>query len=195
MKPAGKRRAPSSYTKDELVKMLEAGEIGPGFSPAAFADVAQGKKTWAEVAGLTREELYGFAQAALRMQKIGKHDVARQIVEGLVAANPKDGYFHALLAAMYGKKGDAAKALVHYGKAIALDPTNLEARVVRAEMLLKQGDIKSALVDLAEAAKLDPDGKNPLARRAQALARATTDALKDAIAAQNKRAPSGPPKR
>lgn len=191
-----KRRPPASYTKDELLKMLEAGELGPGFSKDGFAAVARGKKTWAEVAGLTREELYGFAQAALRMQKIGKHDVAKKIVEGLVAANPKDGYFHALLAAMHGRAGDEKKALEHYGLAVKHDPTNLEARVVRAEMLLKKGDIQAALVDLAEAAKLDPDGKNPLSKRAMALARATTDALKDALAASSKKAPpSGKPAR
>lgn len=189
-----KRRAPASYSKEELAQMVQKGELGGGLSQAGLQALAQGKKTWAEVAGLTREELYGFAQAALRMQKIGKHDHAKKIVEGLVAANPKDGYFHALLAAMHGRAGDETKALAAYDEALKHDPTNLEARVVRAEMLLKKGELQRALTDLAEAAKIDPEQKSPYAKRAVALARATTQALQAALADYNKRAGRpGPP--
>jgi predicted Zn-dependent protease len=190
--PGKKRRAPSTYSKEELLAMLEKGEIGGGLTKEGLVALAQGKKTWAEVAGLTREELYGFAQAALRMQKIGKHDNARKIVEGLVAANPKDGYFHALLAAMHGRAGDEKKALAAYDKAIQLDPTNLEARVVRAEMLLKKGELQKALVDLSEAAKIDPEQKSVHAKRAVALARATTQALQAAVADYQKRSGGRP---
>ncbi len=142
-----------------------------------FDDVQKGKMTWAEAMGLTRTEAYGIAFVAHRWFEHGQVDRARKILEGLILANPKDAYFHALLGAIEGRQGKDDEALKHYNKALKLDPRNLTARVNRADLLLRKGRLDKALDDLVAATKLDPKGKTPLGKRALALARATSSAL------------------
>ena len=83
---------------------------------------------------------------------------------------------------MHGRLGDESAAQKSYSKAIALEPTNLSARVNRAELLLKQGVLDTALDDLLVATKADPTQKTALGKRAWRLARTTSSALKELIA-------------
>jgi predicted Zn-dependent protease len=142
-----------------------------------FDAVAKGKMTWAEAMGLTRSEAYGIAFVAHRWFEHGQHVRAKRIMEGLIVANPKDAYFHALLGAMEGRQGHDDEALKLYNTALKLDPKNLTARVNRADLLLRKGALDKALDDLVAATKIDPRGKTPLGKRALALARATSSAL------------------
>lgn len=143
--------------------------------------IANGELTWAEAIGLTRAEAYGLASSAQRLLDVGQIDKARKVLEGLLVLNPKDGYFHSVVGALLGQKGDDDGALSHYNQAIALDDTNLAALVNRAELHLRRGDIAPALDDLVKATKLDPKGSTPLGKRALVLARATTSALHAAL--------------
>ncbi len=156
-------------------------------------DIAAGKITWAEALSITRTEAYGMANAAQRFLDIGQVDRARAIVEGLVVLNPQDGYFHAFLGALKGQKGDEDGALECYSNAIRLDDKNLAARLNRAELLLGKGDIEAAIADLAAATKLDPQGATPLGKRALSLARATADALQEAVGGARPKAPAKAP--
>lgn len=143
--------------------------------------VVDGELTFAEAMGLTRTEAYGIAFSAHRMFEHGQSARAKKMLEGLIEANPKDGYFPTLLGAIYGREGNDAEALKLYNRAVKLDPKSLVARVNRADLLLRKGDLAPALEDLVAATKLDPTGKTPHGKRAFALARSTSQALHAAL--------------
>lgn len=151
-----------------------------------LAAVSKGEITFAEAMGLTRTEAYGIAFVAHRLFEHGQVARAKGILEGLMDVNPKDAYFPALLGAIYGREGKEDKALELYTKSAKLDPKNLTVRVNRADLLLRKGDLAAALEDLVVATKLDPQGKTPLGKRALALARTTSAALKEILAKRKK---------
>jgi predicted Zn-dependent protease len=143
--------------------------------------VARHEITWAEAMDLTRNEAFGIAQGAYRLFEFGQHERARRTMEGLAILNPRVGAFHALVGAMAGRMGDDSAAEAAYTAAIAVEPDNLAARVNRAEMRLKAGNLGDALDDLVAATTVDPRGKTPLGKRAQALARVTSQALRELL--------------
>ena len=166
-----------------------ATQLTPGASSAKkegalfkkLQQIARHEITWAEAMDLTRSEAFGIAQNAYRLFEFGQHNRGRKIVEGLVVLNPKVGAFHALLGAMAGRMGDEAAAEAAYTAAIGVEPDNLAARVNRAEMRLKAGNLGDALDDLVAATKIDPRGKTALGKRAQSLARVTSQALRELL--------------
>lgn len=168
------RAAPTTTKADDAVDADVARQ--------ALQEVASGKKTWAEVMNLTRQEAFGMAQGAYRLFEFGQHQQATKVMEALVIMNPKAASFHALLGGMLGRMGDDDGADVRYSEAIRLEPKNLAARVNRAELRLKRGQIPEALEDLVAATAADPKGQSPLGRRAHALAKTTSTALKELIA-------------
>ena len=151
--------------------------------------INDGDMTWAEAIGLTRTEAYGIAFQAHRLFHHGQVDRAKWVLERLVVANPKEAYFHALLAGIYGRTDDEKKALASYTTAITLDPNNLTARVNRADMLLRKGQLDAALKDLLAATRIDPQGATPLGKRAFVLARATMEAIHAALRAPARSVP------
>ncbi len=154
-----------------------------------IALVAAGKKTWAELMGMSRQEAFGLAQSAYRSFEFGQQERGLAVMQMLVELNPKVPAFYALLGGMRGRSGDDDAALECYSKAIALEPSNLAARVNRAELLLKKGGLDKALDDLLAATKADPEQRTVLGKRAWRLARTTSEALKELIA-KAKRAPT-----
>jgi len=176
------RRDPSTYTQDELVEMMQAGEIRtPNFSDENLTKFVLGEITWAELTGLTMQDAYAFAEIAYNLFEQGKYDQAQTIVEGLVISNPYDGYFHSLLGSIYGRKGMHEEAQEEYSIAIELNPKDLASHVNRAEILLQHGEIEKALRDLKTAVDLDPKGDQPFGIRARALAQATASVLEEAM--------------
>lgn len=164
-KPAAKKPKPTPKTPQEALGYVEKGEL-----------------TFAEAMGLTRTEAYGIAFSAHRLFEHGQVARAKGILEGLMVVNPKDAYFPCLLGAIYGREKKEDEALRLYDLSIKLDPKNLTARVNRADLLLRRGDLAKALDDLVAATKLDPKAKTPLGKRAFALARTTSAALKEVLA-------------
>lgn len=163
--PAAKKPKKTPSTPEEALTMVNKGEL-----------------TFAEAMGLTRTEAYGIAFTAHRLFEHGQVARAKGILEGLMLANPKDAYFPCLLGAIYGREKKEDEALRLYNVSIKLDPKNLTARVNRADLLLRRGDLAKALDDLVAATKLDPTAKTPLGKRAFALARTTSAALKELLA-------------
>lgn len=176
------RRDPKTYTQDELLQMMEGGEIQtPNFSEENLTKFVLGEITWAELTGLTMQDAYAFAEIAFNLFEQGKYDQAQTIVEGLVISNPYDGYFHSLLGSIYGRKGMHEEAQEEYSIALELNPNDLASHVNRAEILLQHGEIEKALMDLKHAVELDPKGEQPFGIRARALAQATASVLEEAM--------------
>ena len=188
---------PTAQTAPTPAATSTATQLTPGASSAKkeaalfkkLQQIARHEITWAEAMDLTRSEAFGIAQNAYRLFEFGQHNRGRKIVEGLVVLNPRVGAFHALLGAMAGRMGDEAAAEAAYTAAIGVEPDNLAARVNRAEMRLKAGNLGDALEDLVAATKIDPKGKTPLGKRAQSLARVTSQALRELL----KKAPAAKP--
>jgi tetratricopeptide (TPR) repeat protein len=176
------KRDPKTYSQDELLQMMESGEIStPNLSDENLTKFVLGEITWAELTGLTMQDAYAFAQIAFNLFEQGKYDQAQTIVEGLVISNPYDGYFHSLLGSIYGRKGMHEEAQEEYSIALELNPQDLASHVNRAEILLQHGEIEKALIDLKSAVDLDPKGEQPFGIRARALAQATVSVLEEAM--------------
>jgi tetratricopeptide (TPR) repeat protein len=176
------KRDPKTYSQDELLGMMESGEMSTAaFSEENLTKFVVGEITWAELTGLTMQDAYSFAQIAYHLFEQGKYDQAQTIVEGLVISNPYDGYFHSLLGSIYGRKGMHEEAQEEYSIAIELNPSDLASHVNRAEILLQHGEIEKALMDLKKAVDLDPKGEQPFGIRARALAQATASVLEEVM--------------
>lgn len=71
------------------------------------------------------------------------------------------------LGRAYLGKGDAASAITHLQKALELDPTNLDARVVQAQAQVKAGQVDVAEAILDEVLQTKPDVVEALVTKAQ----------------------------
>src|SRR5687768_17813973 len=59
------KRDPKTYSQDELLQMMENGEINaPAFTDENLMKFVLGEITWAELTGLTMQDAYSFAEIA-----------------------------------------------------------------------------------------------------------------------------------
>lgn len=165
--------------QEALRKMMEEGGDA-SWTREDLAKFVRGEVTFSELTGMSMEEAYAFAEIGWTLLDQGKLAEAQAVVAGLVLANPYDSNLHALLGAIYGRRGLHDEALREYGTAIDLDGKNLAAHVNRAEILLRTGKIPQAVEDLKAAVALDPKGEKPAGVRARALAGATARILDEA---------------
>ena len=69
---------------------------------------------------------------------------ALSLLKGVVERNPKSADGHNLLGFSHRKLGDQQTALVHYQKALALDPSHRGANEYLGELYLEMGDLAKA---------------------------------------------------
>ncbi len=86
----------------------------------------------------------------------GKTDLARHEFEQLVAADPGNPVFVGQLAELYRRSGDLARAVALYRKAVAIAPSDRDARYNLAVTLQEAGRGDEAFAALKDAIKLDP---------------------------------------
>ena len=141
----------------------------------------KGEITWAQVEGITMDQAYAFAELGYQLFEQGRYEDAQQIFEGLVIANPYDGYFHSVLGSIYARKDMHEEAVVEYTIALELDDEDLQSYVNRAELLLQHGEFEFAMEDLKEAIQLDPESEDPAGIRARALAAATAGLIEQVL--------------
>jgi tetratricopeptide (TPR) repeat protein len=141
----------------------------------------KGTLTFADLQGLTNEELYQLAEIGEMLYNEGKIEDAQIIFEGLVVLNPYDFYFHCGLGAIYQKKGEIDKALIEYDRAISINDSDIASLTNRAEIYISQKEFDKALNDLEKIAELDPEGKNPHTQRAKGLSLAIANVTEEAV--------------
>ena len=138
-------------------------------SQASVLKLIAGEITPAQFLGLTRQVLYQMADVAYELLNSGKFDRAKEIYEGLVAADPNDSVFHCHLAAVHHRLGELDQALDQYSKALKFNRANIDALAGRGEIYLVRGELKRGIDDLAAAMALDPTFKRASTIRARAL--------------------------
>jgi tetratricopeptide (TPR) repeat protein len=151
------------------------------FSPDRVEAFIMGEATLGQLYGITIEEAYSVAELGYTLLENGRLKEAQTIFQGLLIANPYDGYFHSVLGSVYQKMGMLDGAIEEYSLAIGLDPANVESYVNRGELLMGKGNFEQAAADFKKAIELDPDGTNNSVKRARALATVTAAALGSAL--------------
>ena len=152
--------APSAAQQSEWATLLASGQI-----------------TLAEYVGLNRKELYVIAQQAYQLLNSGKLEEARDIYQGLVAADPYDSVFHCHLGSVLLRLGKPDEALKEFDAALQYNIANVDAFAGRGEIRLAQGSLKEAVADLRKAIELDPEGKRASTKRARAALLSLKDIL------------------
>lgn len=145
--------------------------------PELAARLVGGQINLAEFVGLRREQLYAIAQVGYQFYNSGKVEAARDIYQGLVAADPYDSVFRCHLAATHHRLGEFDEAVAEYTEALRYNVANQDALAGRGEIYLQRGQLAEALADLGQAIQLDPEGKRDTTLRARAILIAIQDAV------------------
>ena len=131
---------------------------------------AEGKTTLKDIKGYTDHELYAIAHMAYFYLNQGKTEEAKTLFEGLVALDPKNGYYYRALGVIFFYKlGDTERALRQFGYAIRVTPQRPHAYVNRAEVNIALGRGSKAAKDLQTALSLVGPKEPQLRQKAQAL--------------------------
>ena len=135
----------------------------------AVVELALGRRTLAELTGLTQERAREIADRGTRLAQAGRLEEARILFEGLTASNPQDDGAHAALATIYEKLGRRDAALDSFDAALALCPEHPVALMGRGELRLRMGELEAGVQDVQRAALADPQGRTSAGRRAAGL--------------------------
>jgi Tfp pilus assembly protein PilF len=143
--------------------------------------LATGQINIAEYVGIDKRQLYVIAKQGYQLLESGKIEEAKEIYQGLVAADPSDSVFHCHLGSIYVRSGNVDQAFDEFNAALLTNIENIDAFVGRGEIYLSRGEVQSAIDDFRKAIELDSEVK----RGSTIRARSILLALKDAIEKQN----------
>ncbi len=99
-----------------------------------------------------QEELSTARQAA----RGGRLEEAERAYERAIASSPDSAFLYRELAAVEQQKGDADRAVQHFRKALALDPSDAQAQVHLGDLLMAREDFKGASAAYAAAYAIEP---------------------------------------
>lgn len=139
------------------------------FDPRLIDKLVRGKISLADFQGISKEQQYEVARVGHRLLQQGKLDRADRIFRGLVALDPRDDYFHMVVASILHQRGELDLALQGYTVAIRLNPRASNALANRAEILHALGRHDEAYQDLMKVMELDPLQRKPTTRRSRAI--------------------------
>jgi predicted Zn-dependent protease len=103
---------------------------------------------------------YARAVAYYRIPNIAK---ALPVIDGLIAQEPRNPYFHELKGQMLFENGKVAEAVAPYDEAVRLQPDSAVLRAELGQVQIEAGDPalnKRALANLNEATRIEPDNSN-----------------------------------
>jgi Flp pilus assembly protein TadD len=110
--------------------------VDPAHIAAILPKWAAGRVTLKDIKGYSDEELFAIAHTAYFFLMQGKNDEAKTLFEGLVAVDPRNGYYYRALGVIFHKLGDDERALRQFGYAIQVSPRSAAAYVNRAEVYI-----------------------------------------------------------
>jgi len=159
-----------------------------GQAHKGLGDLAAAATAFEAALGADRRSVNATLALADMRARQGKWGEAESLVDqGLVHASA-DARLLALGGALALGRGDMAKALAAYDKAVAANPRYLNARVARASILLQLGRLDAAFSDLEQLKKDHPTDPRVNQLRARYFARrgddrAAREALRETVAA------------
>ena len=136
-----------------------------------------GKKTLAELFGLTAIDLYSLAEVGCGYFREAKYHDAKEVFEMLVALNPRHAWFRNLFGTAFLRLDMPDQAAMQYQKAIEYAAKLVEPWVNVAELAILQRDWNAAMIAAQHALEIAEPGKS---EEAVARARALVSALSDA---------------
>jgi tetratricopeptide (TPR) repeat protein len=157
-----------------------ANETEENFSERDY-QLATGQINLAEYVGIDKRQLYVIAKQGYQLLERGKIEEAKEIYQGLVAADPSDSVFHCHLGSILVRLGNTDEAFDEFNLSLNYNIANVDAFVGRGEIFLSRGQVQEAIDDFRKAIELDSDSK----RGSTIRARGILLALKDAIEKQN----------
>jgi tetratricopeptide (TPR) repeat protein len=137
---------------------------------ATVNEMLGGHDTFRDAMGLDEEQILALAVFARELVDQGRLDDAQTMLEGLVVLDPKNGYLHTCLGALYMQKGFNDAAILELAYALRQDPQDVAAATYLGELYLEAGELDEAVKYLEKAVALDPDARDPYANRARMLA-------------------------
>jgi tetratricopeptide (TPR) repeat protein len=143
--------------------------------------LSTGQINLAEYVGIDKRQLYVIANQGYQLLESGKIEEAKEIYEGLVAADPSDSVFHCHLGSILVRLGNLDEAFEQFNLALNYNISNVDAFVGRGEIQLSRGMVQEAIDDFRKAIEFDPEVK----RGSTIRARGILLALKDAIEKQS----------
>jgi Flp pilus assembly protein TadD len=143
--------------------------------------LATGQINLAEYVGIDKRQLYVIAKQGYQLLESGKIEEAKEIYQGLVAADPYDSVFHCHLGSIFVRLGNTTEAFDEFNLALNVNIANIDALVGRGEIYLSRGQVQEAVDDFRKAIELDSEIK----RGSTIRARGILLALKDAVEKQN----------
>ena len=118
---------------------------------------------------LSKDEILGLAATARRCAENGRLEEALSILNGLIAADPRNAYLHTCVGCVLMQLDRTAEAREAFDKALGLDPRDVAALTYAGELAFEAQELPLALERLGAAIALDPEGRNPYANRARTL--------------------------
>ncbi len=100
--------------------------------------------------------------------QLGRLEEAREVFEELVGLGVEQAYAHTMLGTIYLALDQQDRALELFEIALALESTDIAARVYRGEIRLNRGKLHLAIDDLQLAVRLG-DAEDPFVERAKRL--------------------------
>ena len=87
--------------KGELEFVAKEPTLEDTFTIDTALDFLHGKRTWADLTGMSLDEAFALAQFGYDFYKEARFEEARIMYEGLVITNPYEPYFHGMLGVIY----------------------------------------------------------------------------------------------
>jgi predicted Zn-dependent protease len=102
-----------------------------------------------------------FIGYAIELSALGLNEKAEAACRQILERNPLFTRAHILLAEIAEKRQDINQALMHYEKALMLEPENISLRLKQAELLIQKGEYSKALACYNILLKRPEISKNP----------------------------------
>lgn len=129
----------------------------------------RGAITLAELEGITTDQQKQMAEVGRRFYVGGQSPEARQIFRGLMVLDPKNAYYPFMMGVIAQHEKRFDQALLHYDRAVTLNPYGVIALAHRGELRLRLGRVEEAVSDLLRSTRADPTARQPTTKHARAL--------------------------